>query len=73
MPNGSGYLVYGVLGTSKELPSSAGADASVKICILPSMIKITHFIVILGVSFWIFYIIPLGHAKNCFTDGNPTQ
>ena len=46
---------------------------SVRISILPSVIKITLFIFILGVPLRSFFIIPLGHAKNSLTDGIPSH
>ena len=64
---------YVVLDTSFTASIPNKANVSVRICILPSVIKITYFIIILGVSLWNFYIIPLGHAKNCFTDGSPSH
>ena len=61
---------YVVLNTSFRASTPNKANVSVLICIMPSVIKITLFILILGVSLWNFYIIPLGHAKIYFTDGS---
>ena len=38
-PNGQGYLVYGVLDTSKELPALVGANVSVSQFSLSPVIK----------------------------------